>query len=352
LEALAAEMAGVNGFNLHAPDRDTSFKEILRELSRLHEEGRFKRSGVPNYLAWEAGLSFSKQPRKSANTRPAERLSGRLQHYRTNEALFRTLVDVDDLANYLGCHGRSKGVEPLWSMVMVRGSIGVSSKSADVPMSAPQIVAAISPDKCPRTTPPNKPRTHTALPQTPDAFPRKPCTYPALFAPLEPARPAARPPQCRTGTYTPLHAQQLPVRARCSHAPRFSRPGAQNDLFSSYNRSASPSKDKKKPRSPYAASPYSGTGAPSYAFPSSSPAPESPSFGAYPGANGVSGSGSGTFRSATPNSRGQYSAATLDELESQNDDQAGVLIGKVKMLKDVRSVSCSLSTSVYTVKGC
>lgn len=41
------------------------------------------------------------------------------------------------------------------------------------------------------------------------------------------------------------------------------------------------------------------------------------------------------YRSATPNSRGQYSAATLDELESQNDDHAGVLIGKVKMLKDV-----------------
>lgn len=41
------------------------------------------------------------------------------------------------------------------------------------------------------------------------------------------------------------------------------------------------------------------------------------------------------YRSATPNSRGQYSAATLDELESQNDDQAGMLIGKVKMLKDL-----------------
>ncbi|KAJ4348782.1 protein transport protein bet1 [Didymosphaeria variabile] len=115
---------------------------------------------------------------------------------------------------------------------------------------------------------------------------------------------------------------------------RFGRPSAQNDLFSSYNRSSSPSKDKKKPRSPYGNSPYGG--AQSYAFPSSSPAPEGPSFGAYPGANGsTSASGSGTFRSATPNSRGQYSAATLDELESQNDDQAGALIGKVKMLKDL-----------------
>jgi predicted patatin/cPLA2 family phospholipase len=44
-----------------------------------------------------------------------------------------------------------------------------------------------------------------------------------------------------------------------------------------------------------------------------------------------------TFRSATPNSRGQYSAAVLDELESQNEEQVGVLTGKVKMLKDVSS---------------
>ncbi|KAF9732233.1 hypothetical protein PMIN06_011327 [Paraphaeosphaeria minitans] len=114
---------------------------------------------------------------------------------------------------------------------------------------------------------------------------------------------------------------------------RFGRPSAQSDLFSSYNRSASPSKDKQKTRSPYGASPYGGS--PSYAFPSSSPAPEGPSFGAYPGANGGGAGAGATYRSATPNSRGQYSAATLDELESQNDDQAGVLIGKVKMLKDL-----------------
>jgi len=42
-----------------------------------------------------------------------------------------------------------------------------------------------------------------------------------------------------------------------------------------------------------------------------------------------------TFRSATPNSRGQYSAAVLDELESQNEEHVGVLTGKVRMLKDV-----------------
>lgn len=43
----------------------------------------------------------------------------------------------------------------------------------------------------------------------------------------------------------------------------------------------------------------------------------------------------GSFRAATPNSRGQYSAAVLDELESQNDEQVGVLTSKVKMLKDL-----------------
>jgi blocked-early-in-transport protein 1 len=72
----------------------------------------------------------------------------------------------------------------------------------------------------------------------------------------------------------------------------------------------------------------------------------------YPGGSsgyGVGGGGSGgrvggmggedvrdgIYRAATPNSRGQYSAAVLDELESQNDEQVGVLTSKVRMLKDV-----------------
>lgn len=41
------------------------------------------------------------------------------------------------------------------------------------------------------------------------------------------------------------------------------------------------------------------------------------------------------FRSATPNSRGQYSGAVLDELESQNDAQVEGIMGKVRILKDV-----------------
>ncbi|KAK2072948.1 hypothetical protein P8C59_007266 [Phyllachora maydis] len=41
------------------------------------------------------------------------------------------------------------------------------------------------------------------------------------------------------------------------------------------------------------------------------------------------------YRPATPNSRGQYSNAVLDELESQNDQQVAGILGKVKVLKDM-----------------
>jgi blocked early in transport 1 len=41
------------------------------------------------------------------------------------------------------------------------------------------------------------------------------------------------------------------------------------------------------------------------------------------------------FRPATPNRRGQYSDAVLNELESQNDAQVEGILGKVKVLKDV-----------------
>jgi hypothetical protein len=129
---------------------------------------------------------------------------------------------------------------------------------------------------------------------------------------------------------------------------RFGRDTSKNDLFSSYNRSTSPSKTKGKGRTPY------GVVSPGYGYPPSSSQDHlGPSFGAYPGAPSPTGSGSGrgaagdpTFRSATPNSRGQYSAAVLDELESQNEEQVGVLTGKVKMLKDV---SENVILSVYAV---
>jgi len=46
-------------------------------------------------------------------------------------------------------------------------------------------------------------------------------------------------------------------------------------------------------------------------------------------------SGLGGYRPATPNSRGQYSHAVLDELESQNDSAIETMSAKVKMLKDI-----------------
>jgi blocked-early-in-transport protein 1 len=132
-----------------------------------------------------------------------------------------------------------------------------------------------------------------------------------------------------------------------NHIPRFGRNDARDDLFSSYNRSASPSKSKQKPRSPYGA----GAG---YGY---SPSASDTSFSAYPGAHpsssngnlypsnsgyGLGGGGNSseaTFRAATPNSRGQYSSAVLDELESQNENEhVGMLTSKVKQLKDVRSL--------------
>ncbi|QSZ32897.1 hypothetical protein DSL72_002478 [Monilinia vaccinii-corymbosi] len=89
---------------------------------------------------------------------------------------------------------------------------------------------------------------------------------------------------------------------------------------------------------------------------SSSPAPRG--YGYAGGGNGAGSSGGGIggynggggggygeredraggaagFRSATPNSRGQYSDAVLNELESQNNDQVEGIMGKVKQLKSM-----------------
>ncbi|SPO03389.1 related to ER-Golgi SNARE complex subunit BET1 protein [Cephalotrichum gorgonifer] len=56
-----------------------------------------------------------------------------------------------------------------------------------------------------------------------------------------------------------------------------------------------------------------------------------------PGANGSLGvpGGAATYRPATPNKKGQYSNAVLDELESQNDHQVEGILGKVRTLKDM-----------------
>jgi blocked-early-in-transport protein 1 len=134
---------------------------------------------------------------------------------------------------------------------------------------------------------------------------------------------------------SPAHPLTIPSRGRND---------GRDDLFSTYNRSASPSKSKQKPKSPY------GPGGYGYASPVSDT-----SFSAYPGAPsngslypGTSSYGADTtFRAATPNSRGQYSAAVLDELESQNENEhVGILTNKVKQLKDV-----SLHWSLFWGKG-
>ena len=51
---------------------------------------------------------------------------------------------------------------------------------------------------------------------------------------------------------------------------------------------------------------------------------------------GVERAGSG-FRPATPNRKGQFSDAVLNELESQNESQVEGIMGKVKVLKEVCS---------------
>lgn len=67
--------------------------------------------------------------------------------------------------------------------------------------------------------------------------------------------------------------------------------------------------------------------------------------GSYAGGYGYAGAANGSagglgvqgpgYRPATPNSRGQYSDAVLNELESQNDGQVEGIMGKVRQLKDM-----------------
>ncbi|KAI1083826.1 hypothetical protein F5B20DRAFT_351380 [Whalleya microplaca] len=75
---------------------------------------------------------------------------------------------------------------------------------------------------------------------------------------------------------------------------------------------------------------------------STSPAPRAGyGYGYAGGSNGTPSAGGHLgvenrgFRPATPNSRGQYSDAVLNELESQNDQQVEGILGKVKVLKEM-----------------
>ncbi|CAF3564089.1 hypothetical protein SNK03_001645 [Fusarium graminearum] len=89
-------------------------------------------------------------------------------------------------------------------------------------------------------------------------------------------------------------------------------------LFEGYNGDAAS-------RRPVSASPNRGYGYGGYGAPSPSPL----------GHGGFDSSRPAPFRSATPNKRGQYSDAVLNELESQNDAQVEGILGKVKVLKDM-----------------
>lgn len=92
---------------------------------------------------------------------------------------------------------------------------------------------------------------------------------------------------------------------------------SRSDLFKGYNPSGSDASSAR--RNPNSYSSYGGYPGPSTASP-------------HLGVESRSGSG---FRPATPNSRGQYSNAVLDELESQNDAQVDGILGKVRVLKDM-----------------
>lgn len=58
LDALAAENTGIDVFYLHAPDRNTPYEDTLSEVNKLYEEGKFKRFGLSNYMAWEVKAPY------------------------------------------------------------------------------------------------------------------------------------------------------------------------------------------------------------------------------------------------------------------------------------------------------
>ncbi|EPS42423.1 hypothetical protein H072_3646 [Dactylellina haptotyla CBS 200.50] len=49
----ALNLDKVDMFYLHAPDRTTPYEDTLRELNKMHQEGKFNRIGISNYMAWE-----------------------------------------------------------------------------------------------------------------------------------------------------------------------------------------------------------------------------------------------------------------------------------------------------------
>ncbi|KAI7162383.1 hypothetical protein KC349_g2063 [Hortaea werneckii] len=132
-------------------------------------------------------------------------------------------------------------------------------------------------------------------------------------------------------------------------ASRFQR-DSRNALFSSYDAqtrsrpssaASTPGPGSGSRNAPY--STFHTNNSSPYAFSDSTnhlsaQPPSGAGFSAYPGTNGDAGgrrSGDSGFRPATPNKKGQYSNAVMEELESQNDDEAGEMSKKVRMLKDL-----------------
>jgi blocked early in transport 1 len=134
---------------------------------------------------------------------------------------------------------------------------------------------------------------------------------------------------------------------------RFNRDSARNALFSSYDAQQTRSRPASAASSPAARSrsqqnaPYStyhSNNSSPYSFGAQNEGshliaqpPAGAGFSAYPGTVEAVGrrSGDGGFRPATPNRKGQYSDAVMDELESQNDEQVSEMSKRIKMLKEV-----------------
>lgn len=70
-------------------------------------------------------------------------------------------------------------------------------------------------------------------------------------------------------------------------------------------------------------------------------------YGGYANGTGLGVHPNGGFRPATPNRKGQYSDAVLNELESQNDAQVEGIMGKVRILKDVRKFCFVLPVALF-----
>lgn len=125
-----------------------------------------------------------------------------------------------------------------------------------------------------------------------------------------------------TLTPHPTLRNRLTVSSRFGRDPRAS-------LFAGYEASTGQSQSRQASKSPGRQRPAN-----SYGYPGDSSSSTTPA-NAYPYANGSTNGSASTFRSATPNKKGQYSDAVLNELESQNDAQLEGMSAKVKMLKDV-----------------